>query len=261
MRLCIIGRHGQLATALAEEAARSGVETRQLGRPECDLAQDIDLPGLLQGWTPDIVINAAAYTAVDAAEHDEATAHCVNATGPHRLAQATAALDIPLIHVSTDYVFDGLKATPYTEEDCPHPTSVYGRTKLEGERLVAAANPRHAILRTAWVYSHTGQNFVRTMMRLASRGEVPVVSDQFGCPTYAPDLARASLAVARNLCAAQPGDPRFGLFILRAGAIQAGRALRRLSSMAWRRPAHPPSPARFRRWTSRPRCADRQIHG
>jgi dTDP-4-dehydrorhamnose reductase len=146
------------------------------------------------------VLNCAAYTAVDRAETDAELAAQVNAVAPSVLAVETATLDIPIIHVSTDYVFDGTNGAPYTEEDAVNPLGVYGRTKEMGESAVRSHNPRHAIIRTAWVVSAGGANFVNTMIRLASeRPEVSVVNDQIGCPSSAQDIAETLLVVAEHL--------------------------------------------------------------
>ena len=199
-RVLVAGRSGQVATALGAVLPRHGFTVTLLGRPELDLSQEGSIERALAEARPDIVVNAAAYTAVDRAEDESAEAFAVNRDGPARLAAATAAAGIPLIHYSTDYVFDGRKAAPYVEEDPTGPLSVYGRSKLEGERAVAQAQPRHVILRTAWVCSPTGHNFLKTMLRLAlSRPEIGVVDDQQGTPTFAADLAEATAGVARNL--------------------------------------------------------------
>jgi dTDP-4-dehydrorhamnose reductase len=146
------------------------------------------------------VINPAAYTAVDRAEFERDLAFATNRDGAEIVAAAAARLGVPILHLSTDYVFDGKKNVPYTETDPVQPESVYGRSKLEGEFAVAAANQRHIILRTAWVYSPFGNNFVRTMLRLSrERDRLTVVADQIGCPTYAPDVAAAILIIARMI--------------------------------------------------------------
>lgn len=213
MRILVTGREGQVVSALAEEAAGFGHEIVRLGRPDFDLAKPDGMRAALEKHRPDIVVSAAAYTAVDQAESELDIAMAVNGTGPGVIAGAAAALGLPIVHLSTDYVFDGLKPTPYLETDPTGPQGAYGRTKLAGEVAVAAANPRHVILRTAWVYAHGGKNFVRTMLRLAAdRPELRVVSDQLGCPTYATDLARAILAVAGQLPARPAGDAGYGVF-------------------------------------------------
>ena len=149
------------------------------------------------GLQADIVVNAAAYTAVDRAQSDEAMAYAINALGAELVAKACANRGLPVIHVSTDYVFDGMSSAPYRESDLPRPLSVYGKSKYEGEQRVAVACPQHIILRTAWLHSPFGDNFVKTMLRLAqSRAHVSVVADQYGNPTYAPHLAQAIFAIA-----------------------------------------------------------------
>jgi dTDP-4-dehydrorhamnose reductase len=149
---------------------------------------------------PTLVVNAAAYTAVDKAESDPDAAFAINRDGAEALAAASHAAGCPIVHISTDYVFDGAKPAPYVETDPTNPTSVYGRSKREGEAAVAAANPRHVILRTAWLYAPYGQNFLRTMLRLArERPQLRVVDDQRGNPTYVPHLAQAVLSIAAQL--------------------------------------------------------------
>ncbi len=217
MKLLVAGSSGQVARALAERAARDGVEAITIGRPELDLSAPETLGLALDAHPSDVVVNAAAYTAVDQAESDEAAAARVNAAGAGALSAAAAARGLPVIHLSTDYVFDGSKPTPYIEDDPVAPLGAYGRTKLAGERAVAAANPQHVILRTAWVYSPFGRNFVKTMLRLAeTREAVGVVSDQFGAPTNALDLADGVIAVAKRLLADGDGAP-FGCFHLTGG--------------------------------------------
>lgn len=213
MRLCVTGSQGQVARALMALDGTGGITVLPLARPQFDLAQAGNARACLEALRPDVVISAAAYTAVDQAESEREAAQAVNATGPGLLARACAELDVPTLHLSTDYVFDGTKPTPYRETDPTGPTGIYGATKLAGEQAVAGANPRHVILRTAWVYSHEGKNFVRTMLRLAeSRDTLGVVSDQLGCPTYAPDIAQALVEIARQVAGVAAGDARFGLF-------------------------------------------------
>ena len=200
MRLAVTGREGQVATALARAGALAGIEVVRLGRPELDLERPETIAPALQAVRPDVVVSAAAYTAVDQAESEPERARRINAQAPGVLAEAAARLGAPIVHLSTDYVFDGEKRAPYTEADATGPVTVYGATKLQGEQAVAAGHPRHVILRTAWVYAPWGKNFVRTMLRLAeAREEVGVVADQHGCPTYAPDIADAVLAIAAAL--------------------------------------------------------------
>ncbi len=211
MKVLVTGHEGQLARGLAETAG-AGVQVVAIGRPELDLADEKSVVAAVARERPDIVVNAAAYTAVDKAETEPGLAHAVNALGAEHVATACAASAIPIIHISTDYVFDGTKAGPYLEHDPTAPINVYGRTKLEGEQRVAKACERHLILRTAWVHSPWGVNFVKTMLRLATtRPNISVVDDQFGSPTYAPDLAKIVLAVAARV-AADPAGAHWGIY-------------------------------------------------
>ena len=167
---------------------------------------------------PDVVVLAAAYTNVDKAQGDKAQAMALNADAPAALAQAARRLDVPLIHISSDYVFDGEKSGPYDEGDAPSPLGVYGASKLAGEAAIAAATDNHVILRTAWVYSPFGGNFLKTMLRLAqTRDQVPVVADQRGNPTSAADIATAIIKIAGNLHGAPANSDLRGVFHL-AGA-------------------------------------------
>jgi dTDP-4-dehydrorhamnose reductase len=198
MRLAVTGRDGQVATALRALAGTAGLEVATLARPDVDLARPETLEPALKAARPDVVVSAAAYTAVDQAEGDADAAFALNAEAAGVLAQAAARLGVPVLHLSTDYVFDGTKAAPYVESDTPNPRTVYGATKLEGERRVCAASGDHLVLRTAWVFAPYGKNFVRTMLRLAeTRDELGVVADQQGCPSYAPDIAGALVELAR----------------------------------------------------------------
>lgn len=207
MSILIVGRRGQLARALIQQ---SGADTTAVGRPDIDLEKPETIEAEILRRKPEIVVNAAAYTAVDRAEEEPQRAFQVNASGVESIARASAHVGAALVHISTDYVFNGSKMTAYVEDDEPDPQSVYGASKLEGERRAIAANPRTVILRTAWVYDAQGANFVRTMLRLAAtRPELNVVTDQVGCPTLARDLAEATLAVARNL---QQGSTRYGIY-------------------------------------------------
>ena len=200
LRLVVTGRDGQVVRALSERAAATGVSVIALGRPTLDLAQPHTVTAALRAASPDTIVNAAAYTAVDKAESEPGLALAVNGAGAGAVAQAAAALGVPVIQLSTDYVFDGSADRPYREDDPVGPLGAYGRSKLAGEEAVAAAGPNHAILRTAWVYSPFGANFVKTMLRLAAtRPTLSVVADQRGCPTAAHDIAEAVLTVARNL--------------------------------------------------------------
>jgi dTDP-4-dehydrorhamnose reductase len=215
IRIAVTGKNGQVARALAEAGPFLGVEIIAVGRPELDLATPATVWAALNAGAADLVVNAAAYTAVDQAEREPALAEAANRTGAGAVAEAAEALGIPVIHLSTDYVFDGTKTSAYLEDDSVGPTGAYGASKLAGEQAVAAASGNHLILRTSWVYAPYGKNFVRTMLALAeSRDEVRVVDDQYGCPTYAPDLAVAIVSIARNLLRS-PSDPRLrGIFHL-----------------------------------------------
>jgi len=200
MRIAVTGRNGQIAQSLLERAAASQIEVCTLARPQIDLARPDSVEAALLDLRPDAVVSAAAYTAVDLAESEPALAHDINAAGAGAVARAAARLGIPVVHLSTDYVFDGSLARPYREDDPTGPLGVYGTSKLDGERAVAAANPDHTILRTAWVYSPFGKNFARTMLALAGkRDEISVVSDQMGTPSNALDIADGIIAVVRNL--------------------------------------------------------------
>ena len=191
MKVLIAGAAGQLGRSLQQALAAHDVVA--LDRAALDVANLTQVRAAIQGHRPHVVINAAAYNRVDDAETDPDAAFRGNALGPRNLALGTADARIPLLHVSTDYVFSGEALRPYHEFDAPGPQSAYGRSKLAGEEAVRALNPQHYVVRTAWVYEESGQNFPRTMLSLAARPEVRVVSDQYGSPTYAPHLA-ASLA-------------------------------------------------------------------
>jgi dTDP-4-dehydrorhamnose reductase len=183
LQILLLGKDGQLGRSLQPVLSRLGA-VRAVGRGECDLEQPGQIRALVRSTRPDIVVNAAAYTAVDKAEDDVERAFAINARAPGILAEEVATLGAQLIHFSTDYVFDGDAARPYTEEDIPRPLSVYGKSKLAGEEAVHLACPRHFILRTSWVFAAHGQNFLKTMLRLAKeRKSLRVVSDQFGTPT------------------------------------------------------------------------------
>lgn len=206
MRIVATGKAGQVVTALMERGAELGVEVIPVGRPQLDLASPTPDFSAIRRARPHVIVSTAAYTAVDQAEGDLAAVEAINAIGPGRLAGVARELGIPIIHLSTDYVFDGGKTEPYREDDPTGPLGVYGKTKLNGEVAVAVATPNHVILRTAWVYSPFGSNFLKTMLRVAAeRDELRVVDDQHGNPTSALDVANAVIGVARNLVA-RPRD-------------------------------------------------------
>lgn len=202
MSVLVFGRSGQVATELARRARDAAF----LGRDAADLSDPAACAAAIRARAPAAVINAAAWTAVDAAEAEEGAAHVVNAEAPAAMARACADLDIPFLHVSTDYVFDGAGDRPWREDDPTAPLGAYGRTKLAGEAGVRRAGGRHAILRTSWVFSAHGANFVRTMLRLSeTRDALSVVDDQVGGPTPAADIAATLLAMAEGLRAGQGG--------------------------------------------------------
>jgi dTDP-4-dehydrorhamnose reductase len=213
MRIVVTGTTGQVALSLRERAAAHGVEVVLVGRPSLDFENLETIGPALRAMRPDIVVNAAAFTAVDLAESDESTAMRVNGEAAGEVAAQAGRLGAPIIHLSTDYVFDGRLDRPYREADPVAPTGAYGRSKLAGEIAVAAATENHVILRTAWVYSPFGKNFVRTMLSLGlTRAAVNVVADQIGNPSYAPDIAEGILAVAGTLAKAPTDDGLRGVF-------------------------------------------------
>ena len=218
MRIAVTGRNGQVVQSLLERAAAAGIQLDLVARPEVDLAQPAAVEAALLALRPDAIVSAAAYTAVDLAETEPELAHAVNGAGASAVARAAAQLGIPVVHLSTDYVFDGTLQRPYRETDPTGPVGVYGQSKLDGVRAVAAATGNHAILRTAWVYSPFGKNFVRTMLTLAGkRDEISVVSDQRGTPTNALDIADAVIAVTKNLLARREAPELRGTFHMTGG--------------------------------------------
>lgn len=213
MKILVTGATGQVARSLVEIAKARAIDLVAMGRPELDLTIPDNIEHVIGKHYPDIVVNAAAYTAVDKAEEEGGRAIAVNRYGAGVLAATCNEHQIPIIHLSTDYVFDGQKKTSYTETDETNPLGLYGHSKLEGDRAVAAANPHHVILRTSWVYSPFGSNFVKTMLRLAqTHTELNVVDDQTGCPTYAPHLAEGILQVIASLFENDPEQRPWGLY-------------------------------------------------
>lgn len=211
MRIAVTGQQGQVVQAIRAQAADDAVVVA-LGRPGLDLARPETIAASLAAAQPDLIVSAAAYTAVDKAESERDLAFAVNATGAAAVAAAALRLNVPVIHISTDYVFDGAKGAPYAEADSVGPLNVYGASKLAGEQAVMAANPEAVVLRASWIYSPFGHNFVRTMLRLAAeREEVGVVADQFGSPTSALDLADGIWALASRLLGGSAASPR-GVF-------------------------------------------------
>lgn len=205
MKILVCGHNGQVAQALATQLAGLGA-IHLLGRDQLDLARPQALREPLRQLAPDLIINAAAYTAVDQAESEPEAAYAINADAPRVLAEEALRLGAPLIHYSTDYVFDGCKATPYTEADRPNPLSIYGRSKLAGEQAIAAVDGEHLILRTSWVYSLHGRNFLLTMQRLLQeKPQLRVVDDQIGAPTWAASIATSTRALIERWQAGQAG--------------------------------------------------------
>jgi dTDP-4-dehydrorhamnose reductase len=195
LKILLLGRNGQVGWELERLLAPQN-ELTALGRAELDLADVPRLVATVRALQPEAIMNAAAYTAVDKAESERDAAFAVNATAPRALAEEAKRIGALLVHYSTDYVFDGAKATPYVEEDAPNPINVYGASKLAGERAIAATGCRHLILRTSWVYGPRGSNFMLTMLRMArERPELRVVDDQVGAPTSSRAIARATAAV------------------------------------------------------------------
>jgi dTDP-4-dehydrorhamnose reductase len=212
MRFLLLGGTGQVGEEFRALSLPIDVEVVAPTRDELDLEDPQTISRVIAAQPWSAVINAAAYTDVDCAESDEPVAFAVNAEAPTRLATETGRSGIPLIHISTDYVFDGRKGAPYVEEDAVAPLNAYGRSKLAGEFGVQTANPRHVILRTSWVYSPYRRNFVRTILRLAGERDcLTVVSDQRGCPTAAADMAQVCLDIAVR-CASEPKRAPYGIY-------------------------------------------------
>ncbi len=204
MRILLFGRNGQVARCLQEEAGDGLVA---LGRNAADLMHEGAAQTAIAAHSPDVVINAAAYTAVDKAEEEQDAAAQLNANAPGEMARAAIAAGAQFIHLSSDYVFDGLSETPYAETDIANPLNVYGRTKRAGEQFVLSENPQAIVIRTSWVFSEFGDNFVKTMMRLgAERDSLRIVADQIGGPTPARDIAKTLLAIAAKKHRGAPGD-------------------------------------------------------
>jgi dTDP-4-dehydrorhamnose reductase len=197
-RLLVTGAGGMLGSDLVASAAARELDVVAVTRGDLDISDDAAVRRAIRDHAPDVVINCAAWTRVDDAEADERSALLVNGDGAGNIARAAADAGAHLIQVSTDYVFDGTATRPYVESDATGPRTAYGRTKLAGEHAVLAASPGHAVVRTAWLFGRHGPNFVATMLRLAERGEVSVVTDQVGCPTFTGHLAEKLLDLAAH---------------------------------------------------------------
>ncbi len=199
MTILVLGQSGQVARALAQLGERTDESIECVGRERCDLSNISGVLAIIEAINPSAIINAAAYTAVDAAETDEDAARLLNARAPAEIASVAAKRHIPFVHLSTDYVFDGSKSGAYSEFDPTNPINVYGLTKREGEVAILQADPDAVILRTSWVYSELGKNFLRTMLSLAkTRDALSIVDDQIGAPTSAHDIAQACLTIAKS---------------------------------------------------------------
>jgi dTDP-4-dehydrorhamnose reductase len=242
-RVFVIGEHGQVARALGRECAARGHAAQLAGRATADLADRAAVTAAVAAFRPDVVINAAGYTAVDNAEDEAEQAYRLNRDGAAHVAAAASKIGATLIHISTDYVYDGAKSAPYIEADPPRPLGVYGASKLAGEQAISEFGNHAVILRTSWVCSPDGSNFVKTMLRLAGeRDEIGVVDDQWGSPTFAADLARAIVSIAEALLSSAnrsalggvyhvaSAEPttwcRFARAIMRASEARGGPACR-----------------------------------
>jgi len=215
--ILVFGGNGQLGRELAGQARAAGIALTALGHMQADIADAVAVARAIAETAPSLIVNAAAYNAVDAAEDEPAAAMRANGEGPGVLAEAAARHGVPLVHVSSDYVFDGEKGSPYVEDDATGPLSAYGRSKLAGEEAIRRGTAAHYILRTAWLYSAHGSNFVKLMLKLAQeRPELKAAGDQTGSPTAARDLADAILLLAER------GEDRFGTWHV-AGAGAATR--------------------------------------
>ena len=200
MKILVLGCKGQLGRCLNDQLVNTDHEVIYTSREQIDIADFEVTKSKILGFSPDLIINATAYTAVDMAEEDQNTANLINHLAVKNIADICNQLQSWLIHVSTDYVFDGNSKVPYKEDDQTNPQGAYGETKLEGELAIQSSGCKHIIIRTAWVFSEYGNNFLKTMLRLgAERDELSIVGDQIGCPTYAQDIARSIVVIAPQL--------------------------------------------------------------
>lgn len=209
-KFLITGAKGQVGHCLTEQLMGKA-EILAVDRDELDITDQSAVKKMVEFFKPDVIINAAAHTAVDRAETEVELSEMINVNGPRYLAEAANEIGAVILHISTDYVFDGTGTSEYNEEDKPNPQGVYGRTKLAGEFAVQAANSKHIILRTAWVFGEHGHNFVKTMLRLAKEREsLSIVGDQFGGPTYAGDIAKTLIEMANQILAGK--ENAFGIY-------------------------------------------------
>lgn len=262
LKVLINGRQGQVAQALQVSLSGSDYDLQVLGRDQLDLCDTAAIRERVREWRPNIIVNAAAYTAVDQAQSEPELAFAINAIAPGVLAEEAARLDIPLLHYSTDYVFDGSKTEPYVEADSTHPLGIYGASKLAGEQAIAAVGGAHLILRTSWVYSLQGRNFLLTMQRLLQEREhLSVVDDQIGAPTWAASIATGTRELIERWragqagpwgvyhCTAQEHTSWFGFAEAIAAELrQAGRpcaALQPIPTSAYPTPAQRPANSRL----------------
>jgi dTDP-4-dehydrorhamnose reductase len=212
LRILLIGKNGQLGAELEKSLVRIG-ELQAIGRKDCDLSKPQEVRSTIRHCKPQLIVNAAAYTAVDLAESEEATARAINADAPALLAEEANLLGAAMVHFSTDYVFDGRKGSPYEESDPVNPLNVYGKSKLLGEEAIRASGVSHLIFRTEWVYGVRGRNFLLTILKLASeREELRIVNDQIGAPTWCREIAQATSAVLRQLLLNDHVSSRFSEF-------------------------------------------------
>jgi len=234
-KILVFGANGQVGREIMSQA---GEAAKGFDRASVDISDATAVRQAVREHAPSAIVNAAGYTAVDQAEAETDAALRVNRDGAAILAETAVSAGVPFVHISTDYVFDGSKRTPYREDDAVAPLGVYGRSKAEGERLVRIACPLHVILRTSWVYSPYGTNFVRTMLRLATdRPELKIVDDQTGCPTTAADIAGAIIAILAQ--AAEPGFAAWGTYHYRGGDIVTWYGFASLIFEAAARYGHP----------------------
>ena len=210
MKILVLGSRGQIGRCLRDQLAKTANKVVYLFREQLDISNFKKTKEKLSEFSPDVVINAAAYTAVDKAEDEEVLANLINHLSVRNLAICCADLNCWLFHFSTDYVFDGFSLVPYAEEDKTNPKSVYGKTKLMGELAIQSSGCKYVIIRTAWVFSEYGNNFMKTMLYLAAeRNELKIVGDQVGCPTYAQDIAHAVVVILRDI---ESGHGSSGLY-------------------------------------------------